>query len=62
MAPENALKQMPDGGFDEVGISEVDTGDILLVRTGAKIPVDGTVLSGKAVSMKPPLPESPFPY
>ncbi|NMA33893.1 MAG: cation-translocating P-type ATPase [Clostridiaceae bacterium] len=47
MAPENALKQMPDGGFDEVGISEVDTGDILLVRTGAKIPVDGTVLSGE---------------
>ena len=46
MAPESALKQMEDGEFEEVGVEEVDVGDILLVRTGAKVPVDGTVLSG----------------
>lgn len=46
MAPESALKQMEDGEFAEVGVEEVDVGDILLVRTGAKVPVDGTVLSG----------------
>ena len=46
MAPESALKQMEDGEFEEVAVEEVDVGDILLVRTGAKVPVDGTVLSG----------------
>lgn len=47
MAPESALKQMEDGEFEEVEIDEVDVGDILLVKTGAKIPVDGVVLSGE---------------
>ena len=47
MAPESALKQMPNGEFEEVDVEEVDVGDILLVKTGAKIPVDGTVLSGE---------------
>ena len=47
MAPESALKQMTNGGFEEVAVDEVDVGDVLLVKTGAKIPVDGTVLSGE---------------
>ena len=47
MAPESALKQMENGEFEEVEIDEVDVGDVLLVKTGAKIPVDGTVLSGE---------------
>jgi Cd2+/Zn2+-exporting ATPase len=47
MAPESALKQMENGEFKEVEVDEVDVGDILLVKTGAKIPVDGTILSGE---------------
>ena len=47
MAPESALKQMANGEFAEVEVDEVDVGDILLVKTGAKIPVDGTVISGE---------------
>src|SRR5690554_2740621 len=47
MAPESALKQMDNGEFEEVEVDEVDVGDILLVKTGAKIPVDGTVISGE---------------
>jgi len=47
MAPESALKQMDNGEFEEVDVDEVDVGDILLVKTGAKVPVDGTVLSGE---------------
>ena len=47
MAPESAFKQMENGEFQEVKVDEVDVGDILLVKTGAKIPVDGTVLSGE---------------
>src|SRR5690554_3088562 len=47
MAPESALKQMENGEFEEVQVEEVDVGDILLVKTGAKVPVDGTVLTGE---------------
>ena len=47
MAPESALKQMENGEFEEVDVDEVDVGDILLVKTGAKVPVDGTVLTGE---------------
>ncbi len=47
MAPESALKQMPDGEFEEVDVDEVEVGDILLVKTGAKIPVDGIIISGE---------------
>lgn len=46
MAPESALKQMANGEFEEVEVDEVDVGDILLVKTGARVPVDGTVLAG----------------
>jgi Cd2+/Zn2+-exporting ATPase len=47
MAPESALKQMENGEFEEVDVEDVDVGDILLVKTGAKVPVDGTVLIGQ---------------
>ncbi len=47
MTPETALKEMEDGTFEEVDIDEVDEGDLLLVKTGAKIPVDGTVFEGQ---------------
>ncbi len=47
MAPESAFKQMENGEFEEVEVDEVDVGDILLVKTGAKVPVDGIVLSGE---------------
>lgn len=47
MAPESALRQVSDGEFEEVEVDDVDEGDILLVKTGAKVPVDGTVLVGE---------------
>ncbi|MDY0410468.1 heavy metal translocating P-type ATPase [Paracerasibacillus soli] len=37
---------MDNGEFEEVEVDDVDEGDILLVKTGAKVPVDGTVLEG----------------
>ena len=47
MAPESALKQDENGEFVEVEVDDVDVGDILLVKTGAKVPVDGIVLTGE---------------
>ncbi len=47
MAPESALKQIENDEFAEVAVDEVEEGDILLVKTGAKVPVDGTVLTGE---------------
>lgn len=48
IAPDSALKQKEDGTYEKVDIDEVDIGDILLVKTGDKIPVDGTVITGHA--------------
>ncbi len=47
MAPETALL-LVEGEFEEVDIDEVDEGDTLLVKTGAKVPVDGHVVKGNA--------------
>lgn len=46
MAPESAVKKMSNGEFEEVDVWDVEEEDVLLVRTGAKIPVDGRVLTG----------------
>lgn len=46
MAPEVSLKKNQAGQFEEVPIDEVHEGDILLVKTGGKVPVDGKVLTG----------------
>lgn len=47
MAPEVAERLNEKGDFVEVDVDEVDAGDTLLVKTGAKVPVDGTVLVGE---------------
>ncbi|MFB1050233.1 heavy metal translocating P-type ATPase [Paraliobacillus sp. JSM ZJ581] len=47
MAPDSALKQMQNGEFASVDVDDVDEGDVLLVKTGGKIPVDGTVMTGE---------------
>lgn len=47
IAPDSALKQMENGDFVQVDVDDVDEGDILLVKTGAKVPVDGTVITGE---------------
>ena len=47
MVPESALKKMPNGEFEEVDVFDVDIGDTLMVMTGSKVPVDGTVIIGE---------------
>ena len=45
LAPKTALI-IQDGIEKEIPVAEVKIGDIILVKPGAKIPVDGTVLDG----------------
>lgn len=45
LAPKTAIL-LQDGIEKEIPIDEVEIGDILVVKPGAKIPVDGTVLEG----------------
>ncbi|MGI6737251.1 MAG: heavy metal translocating P-type ATPase [Anaerovoracaceae bacterium] len=46
IVPESAERLLPDGSLEEIEPDDVAVGDILLVRAGEKIPVDGTVLEG----------------
>ena len=61
MAPDSALKQTEDGSFEEVDVDEVEPGDILLVKTGAKVPVDGTVISGEGHVSEASITGEPVP-
>ncbi len=45
LAPKTALI-IQDGVEKEIPIEEVEIGDIIIVKPGAKIPVDGTVVEG----------------
>ena len=48
IAPEYANLVGEDGQVNEVDPEEVSVGDIILVRAGEKIPVDGTVVEGES--------------
>ena len=46
MAPQTAVKVDPDGNETEVPIDEIGIGDIVAVRPGESIPVDGVIEEG----------------
>lgn len=48
LQPSEALLVLPDGELRTVPIVEIKRGDIISVRPGERIPVDGTVTSGLA--------------
>lgn len=47
LLPDTALR-LTDGDTEEVPVSELRTGDLVLVRPGAGIPADGVVKDGKS--------------
>ena len=59
-APRSAQVRR-DGRIDEVAVDEVRVGDVVLVRTGEVVPVDGTVLDGEAVVDTSALTGEPLP-
>jgi Cu+-exporting ATPase len=48
LAPKTARRMKPDGGEEDVPLEEVQPGDLLRVRPGEKVPVDGTVVEGSS--------------
>ncbi|MBZ5737667.1 heavy metal translocating P-type ATPase [Nocardioides mangrovi] len=48
LTPTTARRVREDGGDDEVALEEVVVGDLLRVRPGDKVPVDGEVVDGRS--------------
>ncbi len=46
LRPDTALRLRPDGGTDEVAVAALAVGDLLILRPGARVPVDGRVAEG----------------
>lgn len=47
LMPSDAHKIMPDGSFQDVPLSDLNSGDKVLVKPGEKIPADGEVIEGE---------------
>ncbi len=47
MAPDTAIVER-DGGEKEVRVEEVRVGDILIVKPGSRVPVDGVIVEGES--------------
>ncbi|QBK05498.1 copper-translocating P-type ATPase [Hylemonella gracilis] len=47
LAPKTALRVRPDGGDETVPVDGIQVGDLLRVRPGEKVPVDGELVEGK---------------
>ncbi|MDQ1059958.1 Cu2+-exporting ATPase [Arthrobacter globiformis] len=47
LLPDEA-ERITDAGTETVGVSELRAGDLVLVRSGARMPADGTVTDGQA--------------
>jgi Cu2+-exporting ATPase len=48
LMPDTAERLLPDGGTEEVPVTELQQGDLVLVRPGANAPADGEVEEGES--------------
>jgi Cu+-exporting ATPase len=48
LAPKRARRILPDGSDEDMALEAVKVGDLLRVRPGEKVPVDGRVVDGRS--------------
>jgi heavy metal translocating P-type ATPase len=46
LRPESAILRHPDGRSEEVAVATLVPGDVVILRPGARVPVDGTLIEG----------------
>lgn len=61
LAPKTARRIKADGGEEDVPLDHVHVGDLLRVRPGEKVPVDGVVVEGKSAVDESMLTGEPVP-
>jgi Cu+-exporting ATPase len=61
LAPKTALRVLNDGKTETVPLAEVKVGDVLRVRPGDKIPIDGTLIDGRSAVDESMLTGEPIP-
>jgi len=61
LAPKTARRIRPDGGEEDVPLAHVHIGDLLRVRPGEKVPVDGAVVEGASAVNESMLTGEPLP-
>jgi heavy metal translocating P-type ATPase len=47
LRPETAFRKLSDGTVEEVAASVLGVGDLIILRPGARVPADGTIVSGR---------------
>ena len=61
LAPKTARRINPEGGEEDVPLTHVHVGDVLRVRPGEKVPVDGVVVEGSSAVDESMLTGEPIP-
>ena len=61
LAPKTALRLRPDGETETVPLGDVEVGDVLRVRPGDQVPIDGTVVDGRSQVDESMLTGEPIP-
>ncbi|HEY6510643.1 MAG TPA: copper-translocating P-type ATPase [Burkholderiaceae bacterium] len=61
LAPKTARRITPDGHEEDVPLTHVHVGDLLRVRPGEKVPVDGVVVEGSSAVDESMLTGEPLP-
>lgn len=61
LAPETAHRQSPNGSEEEVPLDRVNPGDLLRVRPGERVPVDGVVVEGSSFVDESMITGEPIP-
>ena len=61
LAPKTALRVLKDGKTETISLAEIKVGQVLRVRPGDKVPIDGTVTEGRSTVDESMLTGEPVP-